>query len=185
MATQPALSDVIESITSDVKTIVKGEIELAKAEMVPQVKSVGVGAGLFGAAGYLGLQAATLIFVALGFLISQFFLGLMAPGFAYASGFNRCIFFVQFPAERGQLAIDGIKFLNERAVRQERFVNENRYAPFTCIDMALGTIKAHPGFQIPRLLPIGVLILPNKARIGFRRQIILYRTIFWHGRQMQ
>ncbi len=88
MATQPALSDVIESITSDVKTIVKGEIELAKAEMVPQVKSVGVGAGLFGAAGYLGLQAATLIFVALGFLISQFFLGLMAPGFAYASGFG-------------------------------------------------------------------------------------------------
>ena len=44
MATQPAVSDVLSSITSDVQTIVRGEIELAKAEIVPQVKTTAIDA---------------------------------------------------------------------------------------------------------------------------------------------
>ncbi len=65
MATQPEISDLLKDITADVTTIVKGQIELAKAELVPQAKSVGIGAGLFGGAGYLGVSAASLFWISL------------------------------------------------------------------------------------------------------------------------
>ena len=70
MAEQPPVSDVLNSITSDIKTIVRGEIDLAKAEMVPQVKRAGIGVGMFGAAGYLALHGALLLFVALGIALT-------------------------------------------------------------------------------------------------------------------
>ena len=44
--TDPA--DLIKSISDDIAVIIRGEIELAKAELIPQAKSVGLGAGLFG-----------------------------------------------------------------------------------------------------------------------------------------
>ena len=49
MANQLDIADAIKAIQADVTTIVRGEVELAKAELVPQVKSAGIGAGLFGA----------------------------------------------------------------------------------------------------------------------------------------
>lgn len=88
MAEQPAISDVLSSITSDIQTIVKGEIELAKAEMVPQVKQAGIGAGLFGAAGYVALSAMTLVYVALGFVAAGLYSFVMAPLWAGAAGFG-------------------------------------------------------------------------------------------------
>ncbi|MBK8461034.1 MAG: phage holin family protein [Micropruina sp.] len=57
MADQRDIAEVIKDITADVTTIVKGEIELAKAELLPQATSIGIGAGLFGAAGFLGMSA--------------------------------------------------------------------------------------------------------------------------------
>lgn len=87
MAVQPAVSDVLNSITSDIKTIVRGEIELAKAEMVPQVKQAGIGAGMFGAAGYLALNGAMLIYIALGFVASGLYQLVMPAVWAYACGF--------------------------------------------------------------------------------------------------
>lgn len=79
MADKPAVGDIVKNITDDVKTIVQGEIALAKAELVPSAKSAGIGAGLFGAAGYLGLNAASLLFLAgaggLGMLIRMTGLG--------------------------------------------------------------------------------------------------------------
>lgn len=88
MAEQPAVSDVLTSITSDIKTIVQGEIELAKAEMVPQVKKAGIGAGMFGAAGYLAISALTLIYIALGFVFAALFSAVMPLLWAGAAGFG-------------------------------------------------------------------------------------------------
>lgn len=79
MADRPEVGDIVKTITDDVKTLVRGEIELAKAEIVPSAKSAGKGAGMFGAAGYLGLNAASLLFIAaalgIGMLLRRLGLG--------------------------------------------------------------------------------------------------------------
>lgn len=64
MADSPAVGDIIKTITDDVKGLVQGEIELAKAELIPSAKKAGIGAGLFGAAGYFGINGATFLYVA-------------------------------------------------------------------------------------------------------------------------
>ncbi|WP_460771700.1 phage holin family protein [Mariniluteicoccus flavus] len=65
----PGVGDIVKLISEDVKTLVRGEIELAKSELVPSAKHAGVGAGLFGGAGYFGLNGVSLLFIAgaLGF----------------------------------------------------------------------------------------------------------------------
>lgn len=73
MAEQQELAGLIKGIQDDVRTIVRGEIELVKAEILPQAKSAGIGAGLIGAAGYLAITAGTLLFLALSFLLSAGF----------------------------------------------------------------------------------------------------------------
>ncbi|MFV0407679.1 MAG: phage holin family protein [Propioniciclava sp.] len=84
---QPEIGDVIKDITADVQTIVKGEIELAKNELVPQAKRVGIGAGLFGAAGYLALQAVTLLFICGGLALTALYSGLVSIVWAFSLGF--------------------------------------------------------------------------------------------------
>lgn len=67
------IADVIKAIQADVATIVRGEIELAKAELVPQAKSVGIGAGLLGGAGYFALNGVALMFLGLSALVGYWF----------------------------------------------------------------------------------------------------------------
>jgi len=55
------LSDLVGQIADDVRAIVHDEIALAKAEIKPAVKRVGIGAGYMGAAGYV-LVSATIVF---------------------------------------------------------------------------------------------------------------------------
>lgn len=74
MADSP-VGDIIKSITDDVKLLVKDEVELAKAELVPSAKKAGVAGGMFGAAAYLALVASILLFITLA-------LGLWALGLA-------------------------------------------------------------------------------------------------------
>lgn len=74
MAEQQDLAGIIKNIQSDVRTIVRGEIELVKAELVPQAKAAGVGAGLLGGAAYLAITAGTLLFFGLSFLLSLGFM---------------------------------------------------------------------------------------------------------------
>lgn len=64
MADSPAVGDIIKGITDDVKQLVQGEIALAKAELIPSAKKAGIGAGLFGGAGYFGINGLTLLYVA-------------------------------------------------------------------------------------------------------------------------
>lgn len=70
---QADVADVIKAIQSDVTTIVRGEIELAKAELVPQAKSVGIGVGMFGGAGYFGLNGISLLFLGLSALAGHLY----------------------------------------------------------------------------------------------------------------
>lgn len=64
MADSPAVGDIIKNITDDVKHLVQSEIELAKAELVPSAKKAGIGAGMFGGAGYFGINGLSLLYIA-------------------------------------------------------------------------------------------------------------------------
>ncbi|MDR1430664.1 MAG: phage holin family protein [Propionibacteriaceae bacterium] len=77
MADRINVAELVENIQADVTTIVRGEIELAKAELVPQAKSAGIGAGLFGGAAYLAITGSILLVLGVGFAIS---LGYQALG---------------------------------------------------------------------------------------------------------
>ncbi len=73
MADQADIAEVIKNIQADVTTIVKGELELAKAELMPQAKAAGVGAGLFSGAAVVGLGGLSLLFLGLSFWLSYGF----------------------------------------------------------------------------------------------------------------
>jgi uncharacterized membrane protein YqjE len=73
MANQADIADTIKAIQADLTTIVRGEIELAKAELVPQAKSVGIGAGLLGGAGYFAMNGISLLFLGLSALVGWLF----------------------------------------------------------------------------------------------------------------
>lgn len=64
MPTDREPKEIITSISDDIKTIVKGEVDLAKAEILPGVKKGGIGAGMFGGAGYFALNGLSLLFIA-------------------------------------------------------------------------------------------------------------------------
>ena len=84
---EPEIGEVLKDITADVQTIIRGEVELSKAELMPQVKSAGIGAGLFGAAGYLAVQAATLLFICGGLALSALYQGVVPIIWAFVLGF--------------------------------------------------------------------------------------------------
>src|SRR3954464_13909999 len=52
-----SMSDLLTTLSDQTTTLVRQEIELAKAEMTAKGKQVGIGAGAFGAAGVVGLYA--------------------------------------------------------------------------------------------------------------------------------
>ncbi|MCW2809626.1 MAG: hypothetical protein JWP61_84 [Friedmanniella sp.] len=62
-----AVGDIIKNITEDVKLLVRDEIELAKSELVPSAKNAGIGAGMFGAAGYFAICALSILYFAAAF----------------------------------------------------------------------------------------------------------------------
>jgi Putative Actinobacterial Holin-X, holin superfamily III len=62
-----AVGDIIKGITDDVKLLVRDEVELAKSELVPTAKKAGMGAGLFGAAGYFAISGVGILYFAAAF----------------------------------------------------------------------------------------------------------------------
>ena len=66
-----SVSDLIKGITDDVKLLVRDEIQLAKTELVPAAKNAGIGAGMFGAAGYFGISALSVLYFAAAFALAQ------------------------------------------------------------------------------------------------------------------
>lgn len=67
------MSDLLKNITDDVQTIVKGEIALAKAEMMPKAKGLGIGGGLFAGAAVCGIFALTHLITAGGFAFAALY----------------------------------------------------------------------------------------------------------------
>ncbi len=74
------VADLINDIRDDARLLINDQVELAKAELTPAAKNAGIGGGLFGAAGYFGINAATLIYIAAAF-------GLAALGLPYWAAF--------------------------------------------------------------------------------------------------
>ena len=74
-AQEPTIGQLVASASRDVSTLVRAEIELAKAEIGVAAKAGGKGAGMFAGAAFFGLFG-------LGFLLTAGAWGLVAAGLA-------------------------------------------------------------------------------------------------------
>lgn len=125
-----SISDLLKNMTDDVKTIVRGEIELAKAEMMPKAKNLGLGGGMFAAAAVFGVLALTHLMTAAGFGLAV----------AYSRGE-----FSSGPAW-GFLTIGGVFLVLAALIalvglRRVRKATENGFAPSQAIDEANRTMS--------------------------------------------
>jgi Putative Actinobacterial Holin-X, holin superfamily III len=77
---QRSLGQLVASASRDLSTLVRDEIALAKAELKESVTAAGIGAGLFGAAAFLGYVAFLMLSIAAGY-------GLVAAGLHPAVSF--------------------------------------------------------------------------------------------------
>jgi hypothetical protein len=64
-AATTSLGELLGEVTRDMSTLIRKEIDLAKAELSETAKRAGKGAGLAGAAGYAGLMAVFFLSIAL------------------------------------------------------------------------------------------------------------------------
>lgn len=61
MAEQP-VGEIIRAISSDVKELVRDEVQLAKSELVPAAKAGGIGVGLLAGAAFFGVSAVFILY---------------------------------------------------------------------------------------------------------------------------
>lgn len=64
-AATTSLGDLLAEVSRDISTLMRQEVELAKAELKQTAKQAGKGAGLFGGAGVAGLFALLFLSIAL------------------------------------------------------------------------------------------------------------------------
>jgi len=82
------IGDLVRQLSDQTTTLVRQEIELAKAEMTAKGKQVGMGAGAFGGAGLFGLYAVGAITACLILALSTAVAGWLAAlivGIVYAA----------------------------------------------------------------------------------------------------
>jgi len=82
------VAELVRQLSDQTTTLVRQEIELAKAEMTAKGKQVGIGAGAFGAAGLVGLYAVGAITACLILALSTAVAGWLAAlivGVVYAA----------------------------------------------------------------------------------------------------
>jgi hypothetical protein len=82
------IGDLVRQLSDQTTTLVRQEIELAKAEMTAKGKQVGMGAGAFGGAGLFGLYAVGAITTCLILALSTAVAGWLAAlivGVVYAA----------------------------------------------------------------------------------------------------
>jgi hypothetical protein len=81
MATEePTIGQLVASVSRDLSSLVRSEIELAKVELKDEVKAAGTGGGMFGGAAFLALLAVILLSIAAAYGLTA--LGLH-PGWAF------------------------------------------------------------------------------------------------------
>ena len=69
-AEERTIGQLVADATHDLSTIVRSEIELAKAELAADAKSAGKGAGMFGGAAFVGLLGLIFLFHTLAQVIA-------------------------------------------------------------------------------------------------------------------
>ena len=82
------MAELVRQLSDQTTTLVRQEIELAKAEMTAKGKQVGIGAGAFGGAGLVGLYAVGAITACLILALSTAVAGWLAAlivGVVYAA----------------------------------------------------------------------------------------------------
>jgi hypothetical protein len=62
---EPSVGSLVQSAMADVSTLLRGEVELAKAEIGRSAKKAGIGAGAFGAAGVVLAFSSFFLFIAI------------------------------------------------------------------------------------------------------------------------
>src|SRR3954468_20548636 len=67
---EPSVGTLVQSALADFSTLLRGEVELAKAEISKSAKKAGIGAGAFGAAGVVLAFSAFFFFIALAEFIT-------------------------------------------------------------------------------------------------------------------
>jgi hypothetical protein len=107
MADQTDIAEVIKNIQADVTAIVRGELELAKAELMPQAKAAGIGAGLFTVAAVVGLTGLTVLLLGLAFWLSLGFQGWFHLELLAALAWGFAVISVVFFLVAGALAVGG------------------------------------------------------------------------------
>jgi uncharacterized membrane protein YqjE len=97
------ISDLVKQVSDEAKTLVSQEIKLAKVEMADKAKEVGIGAGMFGGAGYFGHLAALGLMLTIIFALATFM-----PAWVAA-----LIVTIVFGAAAGALALIGKKRIQQ------------------------------------------------------------------------
>lgn len=94
-----SIGTLISNASEQVSTLVRGEIELAKAEVMGEVKKGAIGGGLFGVAGVIALYSSFFLFFAFAEMLASW----MHRGWAFL------IVFLIMIALAGLLALVGLK----------------------------------------------------------------------------
>lgn len=76
---QKSIGELFANLSGQVSTLVRGEIELAKAEAVAKVTKMGIGIGFFAAAGFLAIY----LLAALMHSLAHAFAALVGPALGY------------------------------------------------------------------------------------------------------
>ena len=97
------IGDLLKQLSQDTSTLVKQELQLARAEMTEKGKQAGLGAGMFGGAGVAGLLALISLTLCLIFALDMVMRGWLAA----------LIVTVVWAAIAGVLALTGRKKVQE------------------------------------------------------------------------
>lgn len=111
------LGQLVASASQDVSTIVRGEIDLAKAEISRAAQFAGMGAGMLAGAGVFALYA-------LGFLLTALAWGLVAAGLATWLGF--LIVAVLLLIIAGVLALVGRRALKRANLKPQQAIDSTQ-----------------------------------------------------------
>ena len=108
----PSLGELVGQATKDLSTLVRKEVELAKAELSAEVAKAGKGAGMFGGAGVAGLYG-------LGFLslAAMFGLGAVMP-----LGWAALVVGAVYVLLAGILALTGKRAFRDFSPKPERTI---------------------------------------------------------------
>jgi hypothetical protein len=110
--TEPSLGELVGQATKELSTLLRKEVELAKAELAAEVGKAGKGAGMFGGAGVMAMYALTFLSLA-----AMFGLGAVMP-----LGWAALIVGAVYLGITGFLAMTGKKAFSGFSPKPERTI---------------------------------------------------------------